>query len=73
MAAVDNALVDRPRGDAVAVVHLFEGDAGFVKCVLDGFGVRDRISRVGVKRLRHGPGHSGPRHLQRQTGGRRRG
>ena len=40
VAAGDSALVDRPRGDAVAVVHLFEGDAGFVECVLDGFGVR---------------------------------
>jgi hypothetical protein len=55
VAAVDNALVDRPRGDVVAVVHLFEGNAGLLKCVLDGFGVRDRISRVGVKRLHHGP------------------
>ena len=37
------------------MVHLFQGDAGFVKCVLNGFGVRDRVSRVGVQRLHHGP------------------
>src|SRR4029453_4572348 len=41
VAAGDSALVDRPRGDAVAVVHLFQGDAGLVKGVLDGFGVRE--------------------------------
>ena len=46
-------------GDAVAVVNLLEGYAGFMEGVLDGCGVRDRVGGVGVERLHHGSDASG--------------
>ena len=55
MGARHGAAVDRPRGDAVAVVDLLEPDAAFGERPLDGLGVGDRIMGIGVQGLDQRP------------------
>ncbi|HYZ05629.1 MAG TPA: hypothetical protein VE691_11140 [Rubrobacter sp.] len=74
MAARHGAAVDRPRGDAVAVVDLLEPDAAFGERPLDGLGVGDRIMGIGVQGLDQRPyaarryprGDEGARVVERQ-------